>query len=89
MPSLVRYPHLDVKDKLLAANSDQTARTRFFTGKPARFLDTGWTQEWARPEAPEPLPAPLQTHLVGDYIQRLHTAIGGAGAWRACAGGWS
>ncbi len=65
-----------VKEKLLAAGSDQTARTTYFTGKSARFLDTAWCHEWARPEAPEPLPAPLQTHLVGDYIQRIYAAAG-------------
>ncbi|MDP7602757.1 MAG: nitronate monooxygenase, partial [Alphaproteobacteria bacterium] len=54
----------------------QTARTTYFTGKQARFLDTAWCDEWAREEAPAPLPAPLQTHLVGDYIQRIYAAAG-------------
>ncbi|MDP6345051.1 MAG: nitronate monooxygenase family protein, partial [Alphaproteobacteria bacterium] len=65
-----------VKDKLLAANSDQTARTTCFTGKYARFLKTDWSDEWGAKGAPEPLGAPLQTHLVGDYIQRIYTAAG-------------
>ena len=34
------------------------------TGKPARMLRTAWTDEWARPDTPDPLGMPLQTVLV-------------------------
>lgn len=60
-----------VKQKLLAAGSDDTARTKFFTGKPARFLRSEWVDEWERDDAPAPLPTPLQTALIADYIERI------------------
>ena len=60
-----------VKEKLLAAQSDDTARSKFFTGKPARFLRSEWVDEWEREDAPPPLPTPLQTALIGDYIERI------------------
>lgn len=60
-----------VKEKLLAAQSDDTARTKFFTGKPARFLRSEWVDEWEKEGAPEPLQTPLQTALIGNYIERI------------------
>jgi NAD(P)H-dependent flavin oxidoreductase YrpB (nitropropane dioxygenase family) len=56
---------------LLAAGSSDTVRTRVYTGKPARLLKTRWTEAWARPDAPEPLPMPLQNLLVADAHQRI------------------
>ena len=44
-----------VKDKFLAASSSDTVRSRSMTGKPARMLRTAWTDEWNRPENPDPL----------------------------------
>jgi NAD(P)H-dependent flavin oxidoreductase YrpB (nitropropane dioxygenase family) len=35
-------------------------RSRSFTGKPARMLCNGWTQAWEEPDAPKPLPMPMQ-----------------------------
>jgi NAD(P)H-dependent flavin oxidoreductase YrpB (nitropropane dioxygenase family) len=32
---------------LVAAGSDQTVRTRVYSGKPARLLKTKWTEAWA------------------------------------------
>lgn len=60
-----------VKEKLLAAGSDDTARTKFFTGKPARFLRSDWVAEWEAETAPPPLQTPLQTALIGGYIERI------------------
>ncbi|MBX3452919.1 nitronate monooxygenase family protein [Ferrovibrio sp.] len=60
-----------MKQKLLEAGSDETVRAKCFTGKYARFLRTAWSDEWDRPEAPAPLPAPLQTALIADYIERI------------------
>jgi NAD(P)H-dependent flavin oxidoreductase YrpB (nitropropane dioxygenase family) len=51
---------------LLAASSSDTVRTRIYTGKPARLLKTRWTEAWAGPDAPEPLPMPLQNLLVSE-----------------------
>ena len=34
-----------------------------------RVLDCPWTQEWAKPDAPQALPPPYQMLLSSDYIQ--------------------
>jgi NAD(P)H-dependent flavin oxidoreductase YrpB (nitropropane dioxygenase family) len=59
---------------LLAATSADTVRSRIYTGKPARLLKNRWTQAWAEPGAPEPLPMPLQNVLVAQAHQRLMRA---------------
>ncbi|TNC27632.1 NAD(P)H-dependent flavin oxidoreductase [Amycolatopsis alkalitolerans] len=59
---------------LVAATSADTVRTRIYTGKPARLLKTRWTEAWAQPGAPEPLPMPLQNLLVSHAHNRLHEA---------------
>lgn len=59
---------------LLAADSSDTVRTRIYTGKPARLLKTRWTEAWETPEAPEPLPMPLQNILVSEAHQRIQHA---------------
>ena len=46
-------------------------RSRIYSGKPARLLRNRWTQAWAEPDAPEPLPMPLQNLLVSEAHQRL------------------
>jgi NAD(P)H-dependent flavin oxidoreductase YrpB (nitropropane dioxygenase family) len=58
----------EVKRKLLAATSRDTVRSRCLTGKPVRQLRTPWVDAWAGPDAPEPLPAPLQGMLVRDCM---------------------
>src|SRR3954464_14677477 len=35
-----------MKDALVAASSDQTVRSRVYSGKPARLLKTRWTEAW-------------------------------------------
>ncbi|MQA25654.1 MAG: nitronate monooxygenase [Micromonosporaceae bacterium] len=59
---------------LLRASSSDTVRTRIYTGKPARLLKTRWTDAWAEPDAPKPLPMPLQNLLVSEAHQRLNHA---------------
>jgi NAD(P)H-dependent flavin oxidoreductase YrpB (nitropropane dioxygenase family) len=61
-----------VKQKFLAASSADTVRSRSLTGKPARMLRSPWTDEWARPDTPEPLPMPLQSALVAEAQARIH-----------------
>jgi NAD(P)H-dependent flavin oxidoreductase YrpB (nitropropane dioxygenase family) len=58
-------------DALLAATSSDTVRSRIYSGKPARLLKNRWTQAWAEPDAPDPLPMPLQNVLVADAHRRL------------------
>ena len=56
---------------LLSATSSDTVRVRSYSGKPARLLKTRWTDAWTAPDAPEPLPMPLQNLLVGEAHQRI------------------
>ncbi|MCD2186870.1 nitronate monooxygenase [Actinomycetospora soli] len=65
---------LPVKEKFLAAGSSDTLRSRTITGKPARQLRSAWHDAWDRPDAPEPLPLPLQPMLVGRIWDRVHDA---------------
>ena len=60
-----------LREALLAATSSDTVRSRIYSGKPARLLRNRWTQAWAQPGAPQPLPMPLQNLLVSDAHQRL------------------
>jgi NAD(P)H-dependent flavin oxidoreductase YrpB (nitropropane dioxygenase family) len=59
---------------LLGATSADTVRSRIYSGKPARLLKTRWTQAWAAPDAPEPLPMPLQNILVSEAHTRIMRA---------------
>jgi len=58
-------------EALVAATSSDTVRARIYSGKPARLLKNKWTQAWAEPGAPDPLPMPLQNLLVSDAHRRL------------------
>ncbi len=60
------------KQQLLDATSRDTVRSRSFTGKPARMLRTKWTEAWEAPDAPKPLPMPLQYMVSGDCVARSH-----------------
>lgn len=60
-----------VKQALLAAHSDQTVRSKIYSGKNARLLKTQWTDAWSQPGAPAPLPMPLQNILVAEAHQRI------------------
>jgi NAD(P)H-dependent flavin oxidoreductase YrpB (nitropropane dioxygenase family) len=69
-----------VKEKFLAASSSDTVRSRSMTGKPARMLRTAWTDEWDRPDSPDPLGMPLQTALITDSQVRINKAASHPGA---------
>jgi NAD(P)H-dependent flavin oxidoreductase YrpB (nitropropane dioxygenase family) len=58
-----------VTEKLLAATSTDTVRSRAYTGKPARQLRTAWTDAWEAPESPGTLPMPLQ-FILNSYAAR-------------------
>jgi NAD(P)H-dependent flavin oxidoreductase YrpB (nitropropane dioxygenase family) len=60
-----------VRSALLAATSSDTVRSRVYSGKPARLLRNRWTQAWEQPDAPAPLPMPLQNLLVSEAHRRL------------------
>ncbi|GHF17851.1 monooxygenase [Amycolatopsis deserti] len=63
-----------MQSALVGATSSDTVRTRIYTGKPARLLKTRWTQAWSAPDAPDPLPMPLQNLLVSKAHNRIHAA---------------
>ena len=60
-----------VKEKMLAASSRQTVRSRSRTGKYTRQLRSPWTDAWQQPEAPEPLPMPLQGLVSEPALSRI------------------
>jgi NAD(P)H-dependent flavin oxidoreductase YrpB (nitropropane dioxygenase family) len=70
-----------VKEKFLAATSDDTVRSRSRTGKPARQLKSAWTEEWDDSELP-PLGMPLQPILTARAIARIDRSshLPGSGA---------
>jgi len=57
--------------KLLAAGSGDTVRSRALTGKPARQLRTDWTDAWDSADGPGTLPMPLQGLLVAEAVSRI------------------
>jgi NAD(P)H-dependent flavin oxidoreductase YrpB (nitropropane dioxygenase family) len=69
-----------VRKKLYAATSADTVRSRALSGKPARQLKTAWSDEWADPKNPEPLPMPLQFMAMAEATTRIHRAAGIAGS---------
>jgi len=66
--------HPVVKEKFLAATSSDTVRSRASTGKPARQLRSAWTDEWADPSTPDPLPMPLHGMLIAEAQGRIARA---------------
>ena len=61
-------------EKLLAAGSNDTVRSRSLSGKPARLLKTALTEAWERPDTPDPLPMPLQFLATSEASQRIGRA---------------
>lgn len=62
------------RDKMVAARSRDTVRSRGRTGKPARQLRSAWTDAWEGPESPGPLPMPLQGILSEPAMRRVTQA---------------
>jgi NAD(P)H-dependent flavin oxidoreductase YrpB (nitropropane dioxygenase family) len=58
-----------IKEKLIAATSDDTVYSKSVSGFPMRVLRCPWTEEWSKPEAPRTLGSPYQMLLSSDYIQ--------------------
>ena len=61
-----------VTEKLLAAKSNETVRSRCLTGKPVRQLKTAYTEAWDAEDSPGPLPMPLQMIATGVAQQRIY-----------------
>ena len=52
-----------IQQKFAAATSRDTVRSKSRTGKYTRQLRSAWTDAWAGPDSPGPLPMPLQLFL--------------------------
>jgi len=63
--------HPVIKEKMLSAGSNQTVRSRSRTGKYTRQLRSPWTDAWQSPDAPEPLPMPLQGLVSGPALAKI------------------
>ena len=74
-------PSQVVKDKMLAASSSDTVRSRSRTGKTSRQLKSAWTAAWEA-EGPAPLPMPLQSLVAEPALARIEALAqrGHAGA---------
>ncbi|MEM7251223.1 MAG: nitronate monooxygenase [Pseudomonadota bacterium] len=60
-----------VKEKMLAASSRNTARSRSRTGKYTRQLQSAWTDAWQAEHSPDPLPMPLQGLLSAPAFAKI------------------
>ena len=70
------------KQKMLAATSRDTIRSRSRTGKPSRQLKSDWTAAWEGDKSPGALPMPLQSLLSEPVMRRIDVLAqqGNAGA---------
>jgi NAD(P)H-dependent flavin oxidoreductase YrpB (nitropropane dioxygenase family) len=59
------------KQKMIAATSRDTVRSRSRTGKPSRQLKSGWTAAWDGTDSPGALPMPLQSLLSEPVMRRI------------------
>ncbi|MDG1062008.1 MAG: nitronate monooxygenase family protein [SAR86 cluster bacterium] len=64
------------KDSYLNATSEDTIRSKAWTGKPARMLKNKWTEAWENPKNPDPLPMPLQGMITFDAMRRTSMYAG-------------
>lgn len=60
-----------VKDKMLAASSRDTVRSKARTGKPSRQLRSAWTDAWEAEASPAPLPMPLQSLVTEPALREV------------------
>lgn len=60
------------REKMIAARSRDTVRSKCRTGKYSRQLRSAWTDAWETPDSPTPLPMPFQTLL---SEPALHVAL--------------
>lgn len=60
------------RNALVAAGSEDAIISRSLTGKRNRLLRSAWTEAWEQPDAPVPLPLPLQDLVAGEAVTRLH-----------------
>ncbi len=54
--------------QVLAAKAEDTVISKSHSGKAARLIRSGWTDEWDAPNAPKPLPMPFHQVLTGELL---------------------
>ena len=69
-----------IKEKMVAANSSQTVRSRSRTGKHSRQLVSPWTEARESDKAPDPLPMPLQPMVAEPALQKVNKLAEGGHA---------
>ncbi|UVO50507.1 nitronate monooxygenase family protein [Sphingomonas sp. SUN019] len=62
------------RDKMVAATSRDTVRSKSRTGKPSRQLRSAWTDAWDAPGSPDPLPMPYQSLISEPAIRACDRA---------------
>ena len=63
-----------LKQRLIEARAEDPIQSRAMSGKPIRQLPSRWSDAWKQPDAPDPLPMPLQGMLVGDVLDGIRGA---------------
>jgi NAD(P)H-dependent flavin oxidoreductase YrpB (nitropropane dioxygenase family) len=64
------------KASYFKATSDDTVRSRSWTGKTCRMLKNEWTEAWESKDTPEPLGMPLQGMVTSDGMRRTSRYAG-------------
>ncbi len=64
------------KQSYFDATSEDTIRSRSWTGKGCRMLRNDWTEAWERDDTPDPLPMPMQGMVSFDAVRRTHAYAG-------------
>ena len=82
LPTVEAETSDNIKEKLVAASSSHTVRSKSRTGKHSRQLTSPWVEAWEDKDAPEPLPMPLQTMVSEPALKKVadQAAIGHDGA---------
>lgn len=60
-----------MKQRLVESSAEDVVKSRASTGKPVAQIRSKWTDAWSQPDAPDPLPMPLQGMLVGQFKQAV------------------
>jgi NAD(P)H-dependent flavin oxidoreductase YrpB (nitropropane dioxygenase family) len=63
-----------VRDKMVAARSGDTVRSRARSGKPNRQLKSAWNAAWDNPGSPGALPLPLMPLICTPAMQKAERA---------------
>ncbi len=68
------------REKMVAARSRDTVRSKGRTGKYSRQLVSAWTDAWEGPDSPGALPMPMQSLIAEPAIRRATKAAEGGNA---------